>query len=116
MNDSYTADRIQLCEAMGACRISKDKPYFRLVTPVINHAKEQGHLTIECVHESDLPDPFTDANDDYAVLNWARGSGLNNEQWLDFVKATNDYPQIGPKVGYIVGDYARAALEVINHA
>ena len=66
----------------------------------------------------DLPDPFTDANDDYAVLEWMRESHL----WQEF-KATLHGLRCNEKAewrsgmytwSYEVGDYARAALKVIE--
>ncbi len=60
-----------------------------------------------------LPDPFTDANDDYAVLEWMRekyseaivGQALSNDP--------NDmYCHLQTR--YYLGDYARAALKVIE--
>lgn len=55
-----------------------------------------------------LPNPFTDANDDYAVLEWMR---TNRTYWQAFKRVINeclgeDYLQ------YEVGDYARSALKV----
>ena len=45
--------------------------------------------------------PFTDANDDYAVLGWMRANGGENVIQ-------------GYKINYRIGDYARAALKVIE--
>ena len=67
-----------------------------------------------------LPDPENDANDDYAVLEWAR------KEWRD--KATNKKKygpgfsfkwytfreRLGSNTMYQIGDYARAALKVIG--
>ena len=50
-----------------------------------------------------LPDPFTDANDDYAVLGFFR----DHQGYADQVNL-NDAAQ------YSVGDYARAALKVLE--
>ena len=59
-----------------------------------------------------LFDPFTDANDDYAVLEWMRGSdnSLQSESF-DFIIFGN-----AVKHGrwYQIGDYARAYLRVIE--
>ena len=62
-----------------------------------------------------LPDPFTDANDDYAVLEWMRGKYAGNEddtpwdsEWFTFKDA------LGNAIDYEIGDYARAALKVIS--
>ncbi|MCH8100901.1 MAG: hypothetical protein IIB74_10755 [Proteobacteria bacterium] len=66
----------------------------------------------------DVPDPFTDANDDYKVLEWMRdrcgctiesGRPLNYDQWEQFVNA---FPHKSAQ-DYEIGDYSRAALKVI---
>ena len=51
------------------------------------------------------PDPFTDANDDYAVLEWMRNNGKYWKAFCGEVKNWYDYK---------IGDYARAALKVIE--
>ena len=60
-------------------------------------------------------DPFTDANDDYAVLEWVRGDdtqlGCTNrwEMMMDAIaQAGQEY-----SIDYKIGDYARAALKVL---
>ena len=63
-----------------------------------------------------IPDPFTDANDDYAVLEWMRhwrrgGLLVDFRNKLDGCGSSG-----GASIEYRIGDYARAALEVINHA
>jgi len=56
-----------------------------------------------------VPDPFTDANDDYAVLGWARKEwGDQYDNWIDFTYA------LSGDGNYKIGDYARAALKVIE--
>ncbi len=56
------------------------------------------------------PNPFTDANDDYAVLEWARKKGYTLPTDQRF--SINMYlPHISL---YQIGDYARAALKVIE--
>jgi hypothetical protein len=65
--------------------------------------------------EDDLPNPFTDANDDYAVLEWMRS---------DAMYVTAAYPKFcdqlyvglgrGKVWKYEIGFYARAALRVID--
>jgi len=58
----------------------------------------------------ELPDPFTDANDDYAVLEWAR-------KRMDFTFTRKFYEScanITRVSDYQIGDYAKAALEVIE--
>ena len=58
-----------------------------------------------------LPNPFKDANEDYAVLEWARETwSKHSSEWCDF---WFDLPHAG---SYKIGDYARAALKVIDHA
>lgn len=71
----------------------------------------------ECV---DLPDPFTDANDDYAVLEWFRSGHRNDgpqnvtrQQFVDFDRALEDAPEYS--CDYEVGDFARAALKEIEN-
>ena len=54
--------------------------------------------------------PFEDANADYKVLEWMRNRGLDDPLFLAFaemVGRTRLYE-------YQIGDYARAALRVIN--
>ena len=79
---------------------------------------------------ADMPDPFTDANDDYAVLKWMRpdegvhigyADGSSNwSLWSDF--KDHLYELITTRTGnrrfapwdYQIGDYARAALKVLE--
>ena len=58
-----------------------------------------------CFETNELPDPFTDANDDYVVLDWMRNH-------KDFWKFQQELDEI--QWSYQIGDYARAALKVIN--
>ena len=63
-----------------------------------------------------VPDPFTDANDDYAVLEWMRrGEGDSKTYTLFKMAYCNDYID-GKSRWWLheVGDYARAALKVID--
>ncbi len=95
-------DRIKLAEAMGG-------PIWEAYIDPGKHP--------ECI---DLPDPFTDANDDYAVLEWMREQVLwhrNNSElgkvpanFWRFFGSVNDVP----RGDYRIGDYARAALEVLG--
>lgn len=61
-------------------------------------------------------DPFTDANDDYAVLEWARENVSNDRwtlgQWKKFRRGIHN--QFRKPWMYEVGDYARAALSVLS--
>ncbi len=53
----------------------------------------------------DLPDPFTDANDDYAVLKW---------MLVKTPDASHGRIYLGNKWDYKIGDYARAACKVLD--
>ena len=92
-------DRIKLAEAMGLRRKNKYLRYAMWFNPT------------KKVLERNLKfDPFTDANDDYAVLEWMR-SDVNawQYQYEKELMLTNN------KCGdYQIGDYARAALKVIE--
>lgn len=67
-------------------------------------------------------DPFTDANDDYTVLEWMRetydvsagtaGSATKRLVYVQFREAVYQLNN-GYADGYKIGNYARAALEVI---
>lgn len=65
-----------------------------------------------------LPDPFTDANDDYACLEWARAEWNGQGTWAEYVAAFNLPDSEGfqaiTKWHYEIGDYARALLETID--
>lgn len=91
-------DRIKIAEAMGWERTS----YTTSAEGVV-HTTRWRDLNGTCGQcKEDTPDPFTDANDDYAVLEHYRN------KW-SFNVALNE-KQLG---SYKVGDYARAALKVI---
>ncbi len=103
-------DRIKLAEAMGWTDFIGDAglpPGARGQRP-----QTQGH--------QHPPDPFTDANDDYAVLEWMRNTVLEHRQtsplgkvpahlW-EFFELIND----APRGDYKIGDYARAAISVLD--
>ena len=64
-----------------------------------------------------LFDPFTDANDDYAVLEWMRSQPKEMKwEYMDHYfagrLARNELDHTLPV--YQIGDYARAALKVIE--
>ena len=73
----------------------------------------------------DLPDPLTDANDDYAVLEWAR-ENLSPRKFVKFSenianlliglekKKPFDALCISLTTEYKIGDYARAAVLVLD--
>lgn len=68
--------------------------------------------------------PFTDANDDYAVLEWMRENltervvaeypGTKWELELESIQDAPSNPFFNSWCQYQVGDYARAALKVIE--
>ena len=101
-------DRIKLAEAMG-WEPNIGRVYWRDPNDHNRFCKP-----------SALPDPFTDANDDYAVLEWARkewqGKDGHHGHWHQFAQAQwhrwDEYDVIVP---YQIGDYARAALTVLQH-
>ena len=59
-----------------------------------------------------LPDPENDANDDYAVLEWAKTQG--DEFWLAFREYFTDVRADWNIWNYEKGLFARAALKVIE--
>ena len=94
-------DRIKLAEAMG-WGVGEDTCDGQEigVPPGDTRPYGQGNLT-------QMPDPFTDANDDYAVLEWMRTQRFWTSDKLTYF--------MGMEVGhYTIGDYARAALKVIS--
>ena len=55
----------------------------------------------------ELPDPFTDTNNDYAVLEWMRREG--NKDWWQFAHETSSEQN-----QYKTGNNARAACKVLG--
>ncbi len=98
-------DRIKLAEAMGWKPIGK-QPVAETVAGIAYLPKWQhdifGKLTAD-----HLPDPFTDANDDYAVLEWMRNLESNARYHMTM--------RLNGIWDYQIGDYARAALKVIDN-
>ena len=103
-----TEDRIRLAEAMGWT--TKFNSWLR---PGCDPAASSSWCTAP-------PDPFTYANDDYQVLEWMRSFQAQVHDdlpdggylvWKDFSEELCD---TGPKTCYEIGDFARAALEVID--
>jgi len=66
---------------------------------------------------SSLPDPFTSAKDDYAVLEWMRlqSSDYTNDDGLLYETAMEFMHELDncDLSAYQIGDYARAALTVV---
>ena len=108
------SDRIRLAEAMGWTHIRmkwvamEEKSYpFGCVPRNVNdkHLKEQ------------IPDPYTNANDDYAVLEWMR----DDSRCMEFPRYVGALSDVMDKrlaashaANYQIGDYARAALKVLE--
>jgi hypothetical protein len=89
-------DRIRLAEAMGwehnkGWPVPYDGDWWK---------SPDGNLSVTLDF-----DPYTDANDDYAVLEWMRLNGAEN--------MPDDFPH-SRQAYYKIGDYARAALKVID--
>ena len=113
-------DRIKkIAEAMGWVYHSErdeTSPDFDLLSPtdVWTHPSR-------AYGRGGCPDPFTDANDDYAVLEWMRGplyerlreddpDGILCKMWIAI---DGDPYDRDAKSDYQIGDYARAALKVL---
>ncbi len=90
-------DRIKLAEAMGWSTVMEGE----LWSPP--------DFTDMSLRDNP-PDPFTDANDDYAVLEWARKEGYT----LPTDQRFSINMHLPACVDYKIGDYARAALKVIS--
>ena len=105
--------RIKLAEAMG---YKQDDKWAAWILQVSDKERE-------IVRDPDLlPDPFTDANDDYAVLEWMQVTfntheylmGHQGDRWVDFIAALDGSGDEGHACCYKIGDYARAAFQVIS--
>jgi len=97
-------DRIRLAEAMGWRK-----------GDVLWISSTLRPLPLGGYEQRSLPDPEHDANDDYAVLAWIR-NGLSLQRWNAFKDALDNLPTDGSAYSwsYQIGDYARAALSVIQ--
>ena len=99
-------DRIKLATAMGWKSGRTDT--VAVMGRPISHTRwidPDGNDRAQC------PDPFTDANDDYAVLEWMRNT---SDSWSKFESALTLHAGDPFVWCYKIGDYARAALKVIN--
>ena len=114
-------DRIKLAEAMGWKRINHEDMAWWPAPYVIERIKKEHPevIAFDYVGLDQLPDPENDANDDYAVLEWARerwrGETLasfwkDKEQWTAFVFRLN-LTWMDDGENYKIGDYARALLK-----
>ena len=98
-------NRIKLAEAMGWTNIHMK--YVAMDEKSYPFGCVPGNVNDKNLKEQ-VPDPFTNANDDYAVLAWLR----NNEKYQ--FNDRLEYHLGLPRIGYQIGDYARAALKVIT--
>ena len=112
--------RIKLAEARGYVRVKSTANHWYF--PKGSAAEGS---TIGLVG---LPDPFTNANDDYAVLEWMRPKnfreskpimGPEHERWRDFIfelrliQLKENRESSAIQEGYMLGDNARAACSVL---
>ncbi len=109
-------DRIKLAEAMGWHRdwCGGTSELYSLVPPGHEHV-ESPPTAISCYFNSwfdgkvcAVPDPFTDANDDYACLQFAKEQG--NPLWTPFMHHCEQECH-----QYTIGDWARALLEALGN-
>ena len=89
-------DRITLAEAM-------DLPVWHAYISPGEHPEE-----------INLPDPFTDANDDHAILEWALNKWHRKSKEMDLFCGALAEVAIwhDPGVGYRIGNNAKAVLAV----
>ena len=115
MNDRDNAEqRIRLAEAMNICHeYNPDKivkgDYNVITKTTCAHCGEGPHRDFK---------PLTDANDDYAVLEWAwqqiESGEWTDEQWDTFKNYWREDLQDWNVWNYIPGRFARAALKVLD--
>ncbi len=103
-------DRVRLAEAMGWKRVTEGEQAWWPAPYVIERIKKEhpDSIAFDYVGFDSLPDPLTDANDDYAVLEWMRTMPFQNGDWQRI------NPINLPMTNYRIGDYARAALKVLK--
>jgi hypothetical protein len=122
------ADRIKLAEAMGwewkpwaasdpFFQENVDMGFWHL--PNGQRAELEKHVIASGKETCPPFDPFTDANDDYAVLEWMRESWKGKEghhgHWHQAAQRLWwRWDEYAVDVPYQIGDYARAALKVID--
>jgi hypothetical protein len=103
-------DRFKLAEAMGWTIGHPDNPMMSEWWFPPGQRGGDGNST------KILPDPFTDANDDYAVLEWMRAKDNDDAAWSS---AESEFMHLMSSTScsrYQIGDYARAALTVLQEA
>lgn len=116
-------DRIKLAVAMGWERADDEFGPDTWIQGVKGRVIANAPGTCRDMRD-ELPNPFTDANDDYAVLEWMRTQDrkmFRKFYWALRDAAKNrDYANPGARrftmaaTQYKIGDYARAALKVIE--
>ena len=101
-------DRITLAEAMGwTCHTTGNAEGRVWMPPDFGDFFDKRDAVIAPC----LPNPFTDANDDYAVLEWMRNDKKQIIQvWHKYLIELI----ITPCGLYQIGDYARAAVLVLD--
>ena len=107
------ADRIRLAEAMGWTDIA-------MRSKARSMPNLQGCGPCHAVNgRGSIPNPFTDANDDYRVLQWIRqkaqskpGIYSGKDKHRKWLRALN--MEVAYIKDYRIGDYARAALKVLE--
>ncbi len=104
MNDK----RIKLAEAMGWDRINYIKRGSSKNRFLSGRGIEQPRNGQFGMRQ--IPDPFTNADDDYAVLEWMRSNDF--AFFEEFAQEVYALLKAVP-VHYTIGDYARAALKVL---
>ena len=102
-------DRIKLAEAMGWTRIPGK---INIAGDNINPPLWRDPSGNAPYPASALPNPYSDANDDYAVLEWMRGQ--DKDTFTNFAFRCNIHWMDDWTLLYQIGDYARAALKVLN--
>ena len=105
--DELRRNRIKLVEAMGWTKHPSEDWWQspQHCSPSIKDNWPQGCYRIDTF----LPDPETDAADDYRVLEWMRENYTSHEIDLAF-----DHIGYGYRWVYDVGTYAQAALSLIG--
>lgn len=96
-------DRIRLAEVLGWTKISRESNAEFKDLGLWGTPPRSGPYK----HRRGIPDPFTDANDDYAVL-----EAFRSGRFVDLPITRLDF-EIAPAM-YYVGDYARAVLGALS--
>jgi len=106
-------DRIKLALAMKAHRVTCHK------CKGVSDSTWPGDGCSNCENTGRVwPDPFTSADDDYAVLEWMRRDEFDptdkNDLYAEHERQVESDGRTNFAVDYKIGDYARASLKVIN--